>query len=46
MVQAKTINGKMGDLMELLQEVLLIGWLDKLERLKRIVLEMKVGLDV
>ena len=45
-MQTKTINGKMGDLMELLQEVLLIGWLDKLERLKRIVLETKVRLDV
>ena len=39
------MNGKMGDLMELLQELLLIGWLDNLERLKRIVLETKVGLD-
>ena len=39
------MNGKMGDLMELLQELLLIGWLDKLERLKRILLETKVGFD-
>ena len=39
------MNGKMGVLMELLQELLLIGCLDNLERFKRIVLEMKVGLD-
>ena len=44
-MQAKTTNGKMGVLMELLQELLLIGCLDNLERFKRIVLEMKVGLD-
>ena len=39
------MNGKMGVLMELLQELLLIGCLDNLERFKRIVLEMKVGLN-
>ena len=39
------MNGKMGVLMELLQELLLIGCLDNLERFKRIVLETKVGLD-
>ena len=31
LVEAKTINGEMNDLMNLLQEVLLVAWLDKLE---------------
>ena len=39
------MDGKVGVLMELLQELLLIGCLDNLERFKRIVLETKVGLE-
>ena len=45
-MQAKTMKGKAGDLVELLEELLLTGRLDNQERFKQMVLGTKVGLDL
>ena len=45
LVQAKTMKDKVGDLVELLQEILLTGRLDNQQRFKQMVLETKAGLE-